>query len=160
MLIIFLWWSEGSHLLLDLIQAKNIWLMERDVIASKWKALQQQAIHIRSQKTWNSLLRQCYMPNDMHINSYSCMFFRFAALHVVLRSFFHSSSLSLSVFRASDTLLYCLLHGDCYFPPEHFCFSSSLFTLITSVSLCICIIQNNPIPRVMSRFVHLDSYSI
>jgi len=64
------------------------------------------------------------------------------------------------MFRASATLLYCLLLGDYYFPLEHFCFSSSLFTLITSVSLCICIIQNNPIPRVMSRFVNLDSSTL
>lgn len=72
------------------------------------------------------------------------MFFRFAAL---LFSFTFSVS----------GLCYCLLHGDCYFPPEHFCFSSSLFTLITSVSLCICIVQNNSVARVMSRFVNLDS---
>lgn len=110
MLIIFLWWSEGSHLLLDLIQAKNIWLMERDVIASKWKALPQ-AIHIRSQKTWNCLLRQCFMPNDMHIYIIvfacssilqHCMFFFF-------KEDFHCSSLSFSMFWASATLLYCLL---------------------------------------------------
>lgn len=155
MLIIFLWWSEGSHLLLDLIQAKNIWLMEQYVIVSKWK----QAIHIRSQKTWNCL-RQCLcLMICIYIHCYICMFFHFAALYVVLRRIFFSALLF--PFQSFWPLLLCfIVSWRLLFSSRAFLFLSSFFSLITSVSLCVYFHQTNPILQVMSRFVNLDSSTL